>query len=70
VGGCIRTAMLRCEVAIVHICNLILRCCRNCPWPGWPAQVRELKAQGLGATEIAQELGIDRASVYRVLEAS
>jgi DNA-binding transcriptional regulator LsrR (DeoR family) len=27
------------------------------------------KTQGLGATEIAQALGIGRASVYRVLEA-
>ena len=34
------------------------------------AQVREMKAQGLGATEIAKALGIVRASVYRVLEAS
>src|SRR6202040_1595076 len=34
------------------------------------AQVREMKAQGLGATEIAKALGIGRASVYRVLEAS
>jgi len=34
-----------------------------------PAQVRELRAQGLGATEIAKALGIGRASVYRVLEA-
>jgi DNA invertase Pin-like site-specific DNA recombinase len=33
------------------------------------AQVRELRAQGLGATEIAKALGIGRASVYRVLEA-
>jgi len=33
-----------------------------------PARVRELKAQGLGATKIAKELGIGRASVYRVLE--
>lgn len=30
-------------------------------------QVRELKAQGLGATEIARKLGIGRASVYRAL---
>jgi DNA invertase Pin-like site-specific DNA recombinase len=30
--------------------------------------VREMKAQGLGATEIAKALGIGRASVYRVLE--
>jgi DNA invertase Pin-like site-specific DNA recombinase len=28
-----------------------------------------MKAQGLGATEIAKALGIGRASVYRVLEA-
>jgi Helix-turn-helix domain of resolvase len=34
-----------------------------------PAQVRELKAQGLGASEIAKALKIGRASVYRVLEA-
>jgi DNA invertase Pin-like site-specific DNA recombinase len=33
------------------------------------AQVREMKKQGLGATEIAKSLGIGRASVYRVLEA-
>jgi DNA invertase Pin-like site-specific DNA recombinase len=33
------------------------------------AQVREMKAQGLGATAIAKALGIGRASVYRVLEA-
>jgi DNA invertase Pin-like site-specific DNA recombinase len=33
-----------------------------------PARVAELKAQGLGATEIAQRLGIGRASVYRVVE--
>jgi hypothetical protein len=30
--------------------------------------VREMKSQGLGATEIAKALGIGRASVYRVLE--
>jgi DNA invertase Pin-like site-specific DNA recombinase len=35
-----------------------------------PAQVRELRAQGLGATEMAKALGIGRASVYRLLEAS
>jgi len=33
------------------------------------AQVRAMKAQGLGASEIAKALKIDRASVYRVLEA-
>ena len=33
-----------------------------------PARVREMKAQGLGATEIARVLRIGRASVYRVLE--
>jgi DNA invertase Pin-like site-specific DNA recombinase len=32
------------------------------------AAVRELKQQGLGATEIAKTLKIGRASVYRVLE--
>ncbi len=31
--------------------------------------MRELKGQGLGATEIAGALGIGRASIYRVLEA-
>jgi DNA invertase Pin-like site-specific DNA recombinase len=31
------------------------------------ARVREMKAQGLGATAIAKALGIGRASVYRVL---
>ena len=30
-------------------------------------KVRELKAQGLGASEIAKRLGIGRASVYRLL---
>jgi DNA invertase Pin-like site-specific DNA recombinase len=33
------------------------------------ARVRELKSQGLGATEIAKALKIGRASVYRVLDA-
>jgi DNA invertase Pin-like site-specific DNA recombinase len=32
------------------------------------AQVRAMKAQGLGASEIAKALKIGRASVYRVLE--
>lgn len=32
-----------------------------------PAQVAKLKADGLGATEIAERLGIGRASVYRLL---
>lgn len=31
------------------------------------AQVRQLKAEGLGPSEIAKRLGIGRASVYRVL---
>ena len=31
------------------------------------AQVRELKAQGIGPSEIAKRLGIGRASVYRAL---
>lgn len=34
-----------------------------------PDDVRELRQQGLGATEIAKRLGIGRASVYRVLAA-
>jgi DNA invertase Pin-like site-specific DNA recombinase len=34
------------------------------------ARVRELKAQGMGPTEIAKALKIGRASVYRVLEAT
>lgn len=33
-----------------------------------PAAVAVLKAEGLGATEIAKRLGIGRASVYRVLD--
>jgi DNA invertase Pin-like site-specific DNA recombinase len=32
------------------------------------ARVHEMKAQGMGATEIAKTLGIHRASVYRLLE--
>jgi len=31
-------------------------------------RVKQLKAQGMGASKIAAELGIARASVYRVLE--
>jgi DNA invertase Pin-like site-specific DNA recombinase len=34
-----------------------------------PAQVRALHAEGLGATAIAKQLAIGRASVYRILEA-
>src|SRR5262249_54271589 len=34
------------------------------------ARVRELKAQGMGASKIAEVLGIHRASVYRLLEES
>jgi hypothetical protein len=33
------------------------------------AQVRRLKAQGIGASEIAKRLKIGRASVYRILGA-
>ncbi len=32
------------------------------------SQIRKLKADGLGASEIAKVLGIGRASVYRALE--
>jgi DNA invertase Pin-like site-specific DNA recombinase len=35
-----------------------------------PAQVRALKEQGLGATAIAKQLGIERTSVYRVLKSA
>jgi DNA invertase Pin-like site-specific DNA recombinase len=34
------------------------------------ASARELKAQGIGPTEIAKALKIGRASVYQVLEAT
>jgi DNA invertase Pin-like site-specific DNA recombinase len=34
------------------------------------AEVRRLKGEGHGATEIAKQLGIGRASVYRVLDAA
>ena len=34
------------------------------------AQVRELKAKGMGTSEIAKHLKIGRASVYRVLEST
>jgi DNA invertase Pin-like site-specific DNA recombinase len=42
-------------------------------YKGWPAsidaaQVHAMKAQGLGASEIAKALKIGRASVYRVLD--
>jgi DNA invertase Pin-like site-specific DNA recombinase len=33
-----------------------------------PARVRQLRDEGMGATEIARALGIGRASVYRVLD--
>jgi DNA invertase Pin-like site-specific DNA recombinase len=33
------------------------------------AEVKRLKAEGLGASQIAKRLKIGRASVYRVLEA-
>jgi len=33
------------------------------------AQVRQLKAEGMGPSKIAKTLGIGRASVYRALEA-
>ena len=33
-----------------------------------PAQVRQLKAEGSGPSQIARKLGIARASVYRALE--
>jgi DNA invertase Pin-like site-specific DNA recombinase len=33
-----------------------------------PDEVQRLRAEGLGATEIAERLGIGRASVYRVLQ--
>jgi DNA invertase Pin-like site-specific DNA recombinase len=32
-----------------------------------PDEVRRLRKEGLGATEIARKLGVGRASVYRVL---
>jgi DNA invertase Pin-like site-specific DNA recombinase len=35
-----------------------------------PAQVQQLKAEGMGPSKIAKTLGIGRASVYRTLEAS
>ena len=34
------------------------------------AKVRAMKAQRMGATEIAKALGVGQASVYRALEAS
>ena len=35
-----------------------------------PAQVQQLKAEGMGPSQIAKHLGIARASVYRALEAN
>jgi DNA invertase Pin-like site-specific DNA recombinase len=34
------------------------------------AQVQQLKAEGMGPSQIAKHLGIGRASVYRALEAN
>jgi len=31
-------------------------------------RIKQLKAEGLGATAIANEMGIDRTSVYRLLK--
>jgi DNA invertase Pin-like site-specific DNA recombinase len=33
-----------------------------------PAQIQQLKAEGMGPSQIAKHLGIGRASVYRALE--
>jgi DNA invertase Pin-like site-specific DNA recombinase len=33
-----------------------------------PARIQELKAQGIGPSQIAKMLGIARASVYRALD--
>jgi hypothetical protein len=38
------------------------------PWID-PAQIQQLKAEGMGPSQIAKQLGIGRASVYRALEA-
>ena len=35
-----------------------------------PSKVIGMRSQGMGATAIAKELGIGRASVYRILEAA
>ena len=35
-----------------------------------PEKVHEMHSSGMGATAIAKELGIGRASVYRILEAT
>ena len=35
-----------------------------------PNKVHEMRGSGMGATAIAKELGIGRASVYRILEAT
>ena len=35
-----------------------------------PSKVIVMRSQGMGATAIAKELGIGRASVYRILEAA
>ena len=34
------------------------------------AKVKELRADGMGATAIAKEVGIGRATVYRILDAA
>ncbi len=35
-----------------------------------PVQVQQLRAEGMGPSQIAKQLGIGRASVYRALEAN
>jgi DNA invertase Pin-like site-specific DNA recombinase len=40
---------------------------KGCPPSVDAAQVRQLKAEGLGPSDIAKTLGIGRASAYRAL---
>jgi hypothetical protein len=49
-------------------CALSTKLAKGCKPSIDPIKVRKLKAEGLGASEIADALRIGRSSVYRVLD--
>jgi DNA invertase Pin-like site-specific DNA recombinase len=60
------------DSAFASGCIAVIRSCKKVkgrPATISPDAVRELRSQSLGATEIAKQLRIGRASVYRALNA-